>query len=108
MPIEEQEFGLHVGGHVMFIATFPTPEHPEGEVVSRKYTPISQVHDKGTIVFPIKIYRKNVHPNFPDGGKMTQYLESLKLGDKVKIEGPRGSLEYLGKGNFKISDRLCK
>ena len=105
---KDNEFGLHVGGHVLFKATFPTSEHPEGELVTRKYTPISQVHEKGVVEFPIKIYRRNVHPKFPEGGKMTQYLETLKIGDKVEIEGPRGSLEYLGKGNFKINDKICK
>lgn len=58
----------------------PTPEHPEGELVQRKYTPISTIQSNGYVDFVIKIYRKNVHPRFPDGGIMTQYLESLEQG----------------------------
>lgn len=51
-----------------------------------------------------KIYRKNVHPRFPDGGKMTQYLESLKIGDTIDVRGPSGKLQYLGNGNFSIKN----
>lgn len=29
----------------------------------------------------IKIYRPNVNPKFPQGGKMTPYLEKLNVGD---------------------------
>lgn len=31
----------------------------------------------------VKIYHANVHPKFPDGGKLTQYLESLPIGDTI-------------------------
>ena len=31
----------------------------------------------------IKVYHANVHPKFPDGGKMTQYLESMSLGQTI-------------------------
>ena len=31
----------------------------------------------------VKIYPANVHPKFPDGGKMTQYLEELPIGDTI-------------------------
>jgi NAD(P)H-flavin reductase len=39
----DQTFGLPIGGHVIFSATIPTKEHPEGELVQRKYTPISTI-----------------------------------------------------------------
>ena len=55
--------------------------------------------------FVIKIYRKNIHPRFPDGGIMTQYLESLENGAKIKMEGPRGQLQYNGFGQFLISKK---
>jgi cytochrome-b5 reductase len=31
----------------------------------------------------IKVYFANVHPRFPEGGKMSQHLESLSLGDTI-------------------------
>lgn len=50
----------------------------------------------------IKIYFKNVHPRFPDGGKMSQYLESLKVGETIAVRGPSGRLTYEGNGKFAI------
>jgi len=44
--------------------------------------------------FLFKIYRANVHPKFPEGGKMTTYIESLKVGDKINVEGPFGRFSY--------------
>jgi len=48
----------------------------------------------------IKIYRKGIVPRFPDGGIMTQYLESIDVGSVMKMEGPKGRLNYLGYGIF--------
>jgi cytochrome-b5 reductase len=33
-----------------------------------------------------------VHPKFPEGGKMSQHLDSLKIGDKIEMRGPKGML----------------
>lgn len=33
---------------------------------------------------------------------MTQYLESLQIGDKIDVRGPSGRLQYLGNGKFSI------
>lgn len=43
-----------------------------------------------------------MHPKFPDGGKMSQHLESLALGDTIDVRGPSGNLVYKGNGNFAI------
>lgn len=68
---EESVFGLPIGKHVVFTAKMIEPGETEESEVERKYTPISQVTQRGYIDFLIKIYRKNVHPKFPDGGLMT-------------------------------------
>ena len=73
-PDIEMSMGLPVGNHVMFHANV------KGEEICRKYTPISAVKDQTFVDFVIKIYRKNVHPKFPEGGLMTQHLESLQPG----------------------------
>lgn len=36
---------------------------------------------------------------------MTQHLESLKVGDTVLMKGPKGHLEYLGRGKFTIAHK---
>lgn len=81
----------------------PTKEKPEGELVQRKYTPTSTIFNNGYVDFVIKIYRKNIHPRFPDGGLMTQYLETLEPGAIMLMEGPKGRLAYEGFGNFIIT-----
>lgn len=60
-------FGLPIGNHVIFKA----PIGEGSEEVERKYTPISEVSNTGFVDFVIKIYRKNIHPKFPEGGLMT-------------------------------------
>ena len=40
-PDAESSFGLPIGNHVIFSADIATKEHPEKELVCRKYTPTS-------------------------------------------------------------------
>jgi cytochrome-b5 reductase len=35
----------------------------------------------------IKVYFANVHPRYPEGGKMSQHLESLNIGDTIGKAG---------------------
>jgi NAD(P)H-flavin reductase len=41
-----------------------------------------------------KIYRAGVHPKFPNGGKLTTYIETLNVGDTINVEGPFGRFSY--------------
>lgn len=67
-------------------------------LVVRAYTPVSSDDDQGFVDLIIKIYFKNVHPSYPEGGKMTQYLENMKIGDTILFRGPMGRLLYHGPG----------
>ncbi len=44
------------------------------------------------------MYRANEHPKFPEGGKMSQHLESMAIGDTIEAKGPMGHFSYLGRG----------
>ena len=57
----------------------------DGKLIIRPYTPISSDDDKGYVELMIKIYRANEHPSYPSGGKMTQHLDSLKIGEFFNI-----------------------
>lgn len=98
-------FGLPSAGHILGL---PVGQHIHlsaqinGELVIRSYTPVSSDDDKGFVDLVVKIYKKNVHPKFPDGGKMTQYLDEMKIGDKIAFRGPSGKLQYIGKGKLSI------
>ncbi|RXM33390.1 NADH-cytochrome b5 reductase 3 [Acipenser ruthenus] len=88
--------GLPIGQHIYLSARI------NGDLVVRPYTPVSSDDDKGYVDLVVKIYYKNVHPKFPEGGKMSQYLESLRIGDAIDFRGPSGLLVYQGKGKFAI------
>lgn len=96
LPSSEHILGLPVGQHIHLSATI------NGELVIRSYTPVSSDDDKGFCDLVVKVYRKNVHPKFPDGGKMTQHLDDMKIGEKIAFRGPSGKLQYLGNGKFSI------
>lgn len=57
------------------------------------------IPNKVLSILSYQVYLKGVHPKFPEGGKMSQYLDSLKTGDMVEFRGPSGLLTYAGKGN---------
>ncbi|XP_021942618.1 NADH-cytochrome b5 reductase 2 isoform X2 [Zootermopsis nevadensis] len=96
LPSENHILGLPVGQHIHLSAKV------DGQVVIRSYTPVSSDEVKGHMDLIIKVYFRNVHPKFPEGGKMSQYLDNMKLGDTVDVRGPSGRLVYLGKGAFAI------
>ncbi|XP_035945117.2 NADH-cytochrome b5 reductase 2 isoform X2 [Halichoerus grypus] len=96
LPSPDHVLGLPVGNYVHLLAKI------DGVLVVRAYTPVSSDDDRGFVDLIIKIYFKNVHPNYPEGGKMTQYLENMKIGDTILFRGPTGRLFYHKPGNFSI------
>ena len=95
LPNENDVLGLPVGKHLSLIGL-----DNEGEQVSRSYTPVSTDSNKGYVDFVIKTYKKDQHPDFPDGGFMSQKVDALNIGETFKFKGPNGRLEYLGNVGF--------
>ncbi|XP_067161808.1 NADH-cytochrome b5 reductase 3 [Apteryx mantelli] len=96
LPSVDHVLGLPIGQHIYLSARI------DGALVIRPYTPVSSDDDKGFVDLVVKIYFKGVNPKFPEGGKMSQYLDSLKIGDTIDFRGPSGLLVYKGKGQFAI------
>ncbi|XP_043468755.1 NADH-cytochrome b5 reductase 3 isoform X2 [Leptopilina heterotoma] len=96
LPSDEHVLGLPIGQHIHLTAKI------NDEVVIRSYTPVSSDDDKGYVDLVVKVYLKNIHPKFPQGGKMSQYLENLSVSDTVDFRGPSGRLVYKGEGTFSI------
>lgn len=96
LPEKDMVLGLPIGQHIQLTAKI------NDELVIRSYTPVSSDDDQGYVDLIIKVYFKNVHPKFPAGGKMTQHLESLKIGDKIDVRGPNGRIQYHGNGKFTV------
>ncbi|KAM5319636.1 NADH-cytochrome b5 reductase 2 [Glossophaga mutica] len=98
LPSPDHVLGLPIGNYVHLLANI------DGVLVTRAYTPVSSDDDQGFVDLIIKIYFKNVHPNHPDGGKMTQYLDNMKIGDTILFRGPTGRLFYHGLGKFSVKE----
>lgn len=96
MPTQSHVLGLPIGQHIHLIATI------NEENVIRAYTPVSSDENQGYVDLVIKVYKRNVHPKFPNGGKMSQYVDALKIGETIAFRGPTGKLQYLGAGEFCI------
>lgn len=94
-PDPKMLLGLPVGQHISFKYT-----DAEGKDVIRSYTPTRDGY--GFVDFVVKIYLANVHPKFPDGGKMSQHLYNMQVGDRLLMRGPKGNVDYKGKGKFEV------
>ncbi|CAK0882102.1 unnamed protein product [Prorocentrum cordatum] len=70
--------GLPVGHHL-------SVRLPGGEGISRPYTPTTGDETKGSFDLVVKVY-----PN----GIVSQYLNSVEVGDSVEISGPQGEITY--------------
>lgn len=70
------------------------------DVIERKYTPVTGDEFPGFVDFVIKVYKGGVSERFVDGGKMSQYLNSIVLGDCIDVMGPIGLLTYHGNGKI--------
>lgn len=112
LPAGSMRLGLPVGKHLKVFAPNtsgvvdgewngrPDADHEKSEI-ERKYTPTSSTDSEGFFDLVIKVYKGGELERFPDGGKMSQYLDSLAVGDKLQVSGPYGLHEYRGGGVFK-------
>lgn len=91
-----QTLGLPCGQHIYLNAKI------NDKLVIRPYTPTSNETTQGYFELVVKIYKAGVHPKFPEGGKMSQYLDNLSIGDSIDIRGPSGNLVYQGNGMMTI------
>eukprot|EP01080_Neovahlkampfia_damariscottae_P004351 gene4351-7707_t len=80
-----KSLGLPVGQHIKLKCIV------DGEEVLRSYTPTSSNSDLGFFELVIKVYPK---------GKMSQHVDSLKIGDSIDVIGPSGRFQY-EKNKFK-------
>lgn len=96
LPTQQHRLGLPVGQHIHLSAKI------NNDLIIRAYTPVSSDEERGYVDLVIKVYFKNINPRFPDGGKMSQHLNNLKIGETIDVRGPSGRLVYNGQGKFTI------
>lgn len=92
----EHILGLPVGKHMYLSANI------NEKLVIRPYTPVTSDDEVGYFDLIIKVYFKDVHPKFPEGGKMSQHLEALEIGETIDVRGPSGHYTYKGDGVFEV------
>ncbi|VDP90521.1 unnamed protein product, partial [Echinostoma caproni] len=49
-----------------------------------------------------QVYKAGVNPNFPNGGKMSQFVMNIPIEQFIDVRGPGGNLHYKGRGVFDI------
>lgn len=76
LPHQDQKLGLPVGQHISI-----RTRSPDGTQVIRPYTPTSEGNARGYVDFVIKVYPE---------GKMSQAMDSLKVGETMEFKGPKG------------------
>jgi len=120
LPKATPVLGLPVGKHFKLYCPNPQgkkdgewngrEDMEDGTEIERKYTPTTSDDEIGYVDLVIKVYKGGVIDRFPDGGKMSQYMDTLKVGDTLDIMGPIGTHEYLGHGKFKSGSKehTCK
>jgi cytochrome-b5 reductase len=90
LPEKDTVLGLPVGQHIAFRF-----KRADGEYELRDYTPTSSDDELGYVDFVIKVYRPHP-PKFPEGGRMSQYLQNMKVGEMLEMMGPKGHIHYKG------------
>lgn len=80
LPRPTDVLGLPIGQHIQIAAEI------DGKTVMHSYTPTSlDMDSKGYFDLLIKVY--------PDG-KLSSYIDRLKLGETIKVKGPKGFYKY--------------
>ena len=104
LPSPSMRLGLPTGMHMILKAKV------NGKPVMRAYSPMTDDSTVGHVDLLVKVYFKGVHPKFPEGGMMSQHLDSMKIGDTIDVKGPVGEFVYYGHGNFTWHGkaRTCK
>mmetsp|Transcript_41854 Transcript_41854/g.47561 ORF Transcript_41854/g.47561 Transcript_41854/m.47561 type:complete len:304 (+) Transcript_41854:145-1056(+) len=97
LPSPNHKLGLPIGQHMTLMF-----KDKDGRMVQRSYTPVTGDETLGKVSLVIKVYKAGVHPKFPDGGKLSQHLDTLKIGDSIHVKGPKGHLTWLGLGKFSL------
>jgi nitrate reductase (NAD(P)H) len=94
----EQRLGLPVGQHLMVRLKDPKTN----EAIIRSYTPISEINDKGFMDMLVKVY---FDKDGVKGGKMSQAMDALSIGQYIEMKGPIGKFEYLGHGRCTVQNK---
>ncbi|TDL28689.1 NADH-cytochrome b5 reductase [Rickenella mellea] len=79
LPHPNDVLGLPIGQHISVEAEI------NGKNIMRSYTPTSSDDDLGHFDLMVKTYEM---------GNISRYLSLLKIGDRIRVKGPKGQFRY--------------
>lgn len=89
LPSPTAILGLPTGQHISLAATLPVTDPKTGTTadkeILRSYTPITDDTTPGHFDLLIKSYPT---------GNISRLLAEMKIGDKMKVKGPKGAMAY--------------
>lgn len=89
LPSPRHILGLPIGQHISLAASLPVTDPKTGvteiKEVVRSYTPISSDVTPGYFDLLVKSYPT---------GNISRHLSTLKIGDTMRVKGPRGAMVY--------------
>lgn len=89
LPTPDSILGLPIGQHISLAATLDVKDAKTGNTerkeVVRSYTPVSSDNETGFFDLLIKSYPT---------GNISRHLATLKIGDTMKVKGPKGAMVY--------------
>lgn len=85
LPRPTDVLGLPIGQHISLAAEIGPEKDGKPTDIVRSYTPISSDEDLGHVDLIIKSYPT---------GNISKYVAEMKIGQKIKIRGPKGAMVY--------------
>ncbi|KAL1296657.1 hypothetical protein AAFC00_000138 [Neodothiora populina] len=89
LPSANSILGLPTGQHISLGATLPVTDPKTGvtaqKEILRSYTPITDDTTPGHFDLLVKSYPT---------GNISKFLAEMKIGDKMKVKGPKGAMSY--------------
>ncbi|KAH7108255.1 NADH-cytochrome b5 reductase [Auriculariales sp. MPI-PUGE-AT-0066] len=79
LPRPDDVLGLPIGQHIAIQAEI------NGKTIQRSYTPTSSDDDLGYFDLMVKSYEQ---------GNISKFLALLKIGDNIRVKGPKGQFNY--------------
>eukprot|EP00887_Chlorella_sp_A99_P001111 scaffold14.g1111.t1 len=115
LPRQDQRLGLPVGHHITVTAQI------KEEKVIRPYTPVTLDHERGYFdlvgrrracvlragarAWVARREENNAAAIANQGGKMSQHMDRLAVGDTIDVRGPYGEFTWLGGGRYTYKGR---
>jgi len=100
LPTPKHILGLPVGQHMLCYAKV------EDKLVMRAYTPVTGDAERGYVELLIKVYRPDPSNEDDKGGKMSQHMDALQVGQTIEVKGPTGHVDYRAPSQLFISGEL--